>query len=45
VGAKLTPEVKGQLVLQDLERVRALYAKRLSAFKGQPTEANANGGP
>jgi hypothetical protein len=45
LGAKLTPEVKGQLVLQDLERVRALYAKRLSAFKGQPAEANANGGP
>jgi hypothetical protein len=44
VGAKLTPEVKGQLVLPDLERVRALYAKRLAGFKAQPTEAGANGG-
>jgi hypothetical protein len=43
VGAKLTPEVKGQLVLPDLERVRALYAKRLAAFKTQPAEVGANG--
>jgi hypothetical protein len=43
VGTKLTPEVKATLVLQDLERVRALYAKRLAAFKTQPTEVGANG--
>jgi hypothetical protein len=36
VGERLTPEVKGQLVPKDLERVRALYAKRLAAFKAQP---------
>jgi hypothetical protein len=43
VGGKLTPEVKGQLVLQDLERVRALYAKRLAGIKSHPAEAAANG--
>jgi hypothetical protein len=43
VGAKLTPEVKGQLVLPDLERVRALYAKRLAGLKCQPADSGANG--
>jgi hypothetical protein len=45
VGERLTPEVKGQLVLKDLERVRALYAKRLAAFKGQPPGVADNGEP
>jgi hypothetical protein len=45
VGERLTPEVKGQLVLKDLERVRALYAKRLAAFKGQPAGVGDNGPP
>jgi hypothetical protein len=45
VGARLTPEVKATLVLPDLERVRALYAKRLAGFKAQPAEAGANGSP
>jgi hypothetical protein len=43
VGERLTPEVKGQFVPKDLERVRALYAKRLAAFKGQPAEVGGNG--
>ncbi len=45
VGERLTPEVKGQLVLKDLERVRALYAKRLAAFRGQPAGVGDNGAP
>ncbi len=43
VGERLTPEVKGQLVLKDLERVRALYGKRLATFKGQPAGVGENG--
>jgi replication-associated recombination protein RarA len=42
VGARLTTEVKNQLVMSDLERVRALYAKRLSGLKAQSAEAGAN---
>jgi AAA domain len=45
VGARLTPEVKGQLVLKDLERVRALYAKRMGGLKGQPAGVGENSGP
>jgi hypothetical protein len=43
VGERLMPEVKGQLVTKDLERVRALYAKRLAGFKGQPAGMSDNG--
>ncbi len=43
VGERLTPEAKGQLVPKDLERVRALYAKRLAAFKAQPAGVSDNG--
>ncbi len=45
VGERLTPEVKTQLVLKDLERVRVLYAKRLAAFKAQPAGVGDNGAP
>jgi hypothetical protein len=45
VGERLTPEVKGQLVLKDLERVRALYARRLAGLKGQPAGVGDNGAP
>jgi hypothetical protein len=45
VGERLTPEVKGQLALKDLERVRALYARRVAGFRGQPTGVDDNGSP
>ncbi len=45
VGERLTPEVKGRLVLKDLERVRALYGKRLAGLKGQPAGVDWNGPP
>jgi hypothetical protein len=42
VGQQLTPEVKNRLVLNDLDRVRHLYGKRLAGFKA-PAAAQANG--
>ncbi len=45
LGERLTPEVKGQLVLKDLEHVRALYAKRMAGLKGQPAVVGDNGAP
>ena len=44
VAAHLTPQIKSQLDLKDLERVRLLYGKRLAGLKAQPAEtAGADG--
>jgi hypothetical protein len=44
VGQQLTPDVKSRLVLNDLERVRHLYGKRLASLK-EACGSAANGTP
>jgi hypothetical protein len=43
IGQELTPLVNAQLAVKDVERVRALYAKRMAALKPAMSEATANG--
>ena len=42
VGQQLTPDVKSRFILHDLDRVRNLYAKRLTSLK-EACGAAANG--
>jgi hypothetical protein len=40
VGQQLKPEVKSQLVLADLDRIRQLYGKRQAGLKSTQTQTN-----